>query len=207
MHGPVRVVAGQAVLLDRGVLVHERAALVGVAAGAQLVDRLLLDHGVAQRPVRVVAARAFELAFDDRVMRGLQELRADLLVAGGTGFVLQLPIRRDIGRDRGILLLQLRIGSLFRVVNAVAVVAGDVVLLVAPRFPEGEVAVPAVAFQARAGAHIGGCGRILREVAVGLYARRFLGMGFALAVTARASGRARVGCHAVAGFADGEDLG
>src|SRR5207247_8663007 len=106
------------------------------------------------------------LAFADRVMGGLQELRADLLVAGGAGFVLQLPIRRDIGRDRRILLLQLRVGRLLRVVNAMAVVACDVVLLVAPRFPECEVAVPAVAFQAGAGAYIGGWGRSFRGVGV-----------------------------------------
>src|SRR2546426_6017659 len=36
----VRVVAGEAVLLDRRVFLHERPALVGMAAGAQLVHRL-----------------------------------------------------------------------------------------------------------------------------------------------------------------------
>src|SRR6266540_247857 len=203
----VRVVAGQAVLLDRRVLVHEGAALVGVAAGAQLIHRLLLDHGVAQGTMGVVAAGALELPLDDRMVRGLQELRADLLVADRAGLVLQLPVRRHVRRDRGILLLQLSIGGLLRVVNAVAVVAGDLVFLVTSGFPECEVAVSAVAFQARAAAHVRGRRRVLCEIAIRLHARRLLGVGFALAVAARASGRAGVGGHSVPGLADRQDFG
>src|SRR6185295_10088916 len=88
----VRVVADEAVLLDRRMAPDEGAALLGVAGGAELRDRLGVDHRLRQRAVRVVAVGAVQLALDDRMVRGFQQLRADLLVAGGAGLVLQLPL-------------------------------------------------------------------------------------------------------------------
>src|SRR5947207_10174338 len=49
----VRVVAGQAVLLDRRMREHVRPPLVSVTGRALLVDGLLLDHRVAERAMRV----------------------------------------------------------------------------------------------------------------------------------------------------------
>ena len=81
MRGAVRVVAGQAVLLDRRVREDERSALVGVARQALLVDRFIAQHHRAMRAVRIVAIRALDLVLDDRVVRRLHGRRTDLLVA------------------------------------------------------------------------------------------------------------------------------
>src|SRR6516165_9035735 len=84
MDRAVRVMAGGAVLLDRRVVEHERSALVGVARVALIVDRRLLHHHRGERPVWVMAVAALDLSLDDRVVRGLEGLRADVLVAGPT---------------------------------------------------------------------------------------------------------------------------
>src|SRR5690349_19499992 len=62
----VRVVAGEAVLLDGRMVPNEGAALLCVAARAELRDGLRIDHRLGKRAVRVVAIGARELAFDDR---------------------------------------------------------------------------------------------------------------------------------------------
>src|SRR5512141_2830558 len=77
----VRRVADGAVLFDRGMLVDPRAALVGMAAGAQVVGRVVAQARLLQRTVRVMAVLAADLAFDDRVVRRLDELAADVGVA------------------------------------------------------------------------------------------------------------------------------
>lgn len=56
------------------------AALFCMAFVTELVDVLCLDHAVAQRTMRVMAVRAFNLAFDDRVVRKLIGLRTNIFV-------------------------------------------------------------------------------------------------------------------------------
>src|SRR6187551_1111802 len=86
VRGAMRVVAARAVLLDRWVGEHERSALVGVAAQALVVDRCIAQHHGADGAMRIVAIGALDLAFDDRVVRRLQGLRTDVLVARATNF-------------------------------------------------------------------------------------------------------------------------
>ena len=88
--GAVGVVAVQAVLTDRRVLPEERAALLGVAGVAVLVDRGLQQHLVVRRAVRVVAARALHLALAQRHVAGADELGLLLQVAARA----QLHLRR-----------------------------------------------------------------------------------------------------------------
>src|SRR5262249_48684137 len=153
----VRVMAGKAVLLDRRMVPHERAALLGVAAGAELRDRFGVDHRFREGAVRVVAIGARELALDDRVVRRLEQLRADLLVAGRAGLVLQLALGGLIRRHRGIWLLQRDGGARAGLaVQRVAVGAGHVLLAMSARAPEGEMAVALVARQADARFLVGG---------------------------------------------------
>ena len=96
VHRAVRVVAGRAVLLDRRVVEHVRAALVGVAAVALVVDGRLLQHRRRDRAVRVVAVAALDLAFDDRVMRRLDRRGPDRLVAVGADVRL---VRQERGHE------------------------------------------------------------------------------------------------------------
>ena len=55
---PVGIVAVQTVLPDRWVIPHERAAFLGVAFVAFLVDRLCRDHFVDLGPMGVVTVKA-----------------------------------------------------------------------------------------------------------------------------------------------------
>src|SRR6185312_183552 len=77
----VRVVAVRAVLAHRLVVVHERAALLHVARVAGVVDGVALHERGPGRAVRVVAVGARHLPFGDRMVRGLVDLGALLLVA------------------------------------------------------------------------------------------------------------------------------
>lgn len=65
MGGTVRAVAREAILLNRRMLEKERAALVGVATPTLHVYRFVLDHCMALGPVRIVATRARDFAFDN----------------------------------------------------------------------------------------------------------------------------------------------
>ncbi len=88
--GTVRVMACETVFLDGRVLPHEGSAFFGVAAGAEITYRFSGDHRLRKCTMRIMAIRARDLAFDDRVVRWLQQLRADLLVTRDTRFILQL---------------------------------------------------------------------------------------------------------------------
>ncbi len=96
----VRRVADRAVLLDRGMLVDPRTALVGVAGEAQVADGLVRQARLLQRTVRVVAVLAEDLAFDDRVVRGLEYLAADVAVALDAPLVDELAHGRRVRRGR-----------------------------------------------------------------------------------------------------------
>ena len=130
----------------------------------------------------IVAIRALELALDDRVMRRLSDLRADVLVAGRAGFILQLLRRGHVGADRRAGLLQN-----IAVVDTVAVAAGDIVFLVLAGVPEGEIAVVFMAGQAACAAFFGGNGFRARvdDSTDALAAARFYVCG-AIAMTRRA---------------------
>src|SRR5947207_10578201 len=91
-----------------------------------------------------MAVRAGELAFNDRMVRRLHQLRADLLVAAGARFVLQLARRRDERADGRVLFLE---RDVLRLVDHVAAIARDFIFLVASGFPEREMAIAAMAAQ------------------------------------------------------------
>ena len=58
LEAPVRDMTAETALRDRSVLPEEGPALLGVAAGALVVDRVRVDELVRDRAVRVVARRA-----------------------------------------------------------------------------------------------------------------------------------------------------
>jgi len=78
---PVRVMAIQAILLDRRVLVHIRTSFFRVAFIAELVDRIGLQHFFGKLPVRVMAVNASHFAFLDRVVGLFVTHGLDVLVA------------------------------------------------------------------------------------------------------------------------------
>ncbi len=77
---PVHRVAVQAVRLNRRVFEAEGTALFRMAHVAQLVDRISPEHLGTEGPMGVMAVRAFDLAFPDRMMGLLVRLHADVLV-------------------------------------------------------------------------------------------------------------------------------
>src|SRR5688572_22333816 len=82
--GAVRLVADGAVFLHRRMVVHERAALLGVAGEAGVVDGVA--HQLLRRAaMHVVAGGAGHLALHDRVVDRPVDLRALLLVAVEAG--------------------------------------------------------------------------------------------------------------------------
>ena len=66
--GAMRFMAVQAVFAHRRVFPQERAALLGMARVAVVVDRILLQQRVRGAAMRVVAIRAGQLAFAHRHM-------------------------------------------------------------------------------------------------------------------------------------------
>src|SRR5512134_3520118 len=80
VHGAMRVVADRAVLLYRLVRAHERPALLHVAGVAGVVDAVAHQVFRPCGAVGIVAIRARDLAFAQRVARRTVDLRAHLLV-------------------------------------------------------------------------------------------------------------------------------
>jgi hypothetical protein len=112
-HGAVRIVAVAAILGHRLVLVDKRAALFRVAVVAGVVDAVASQQLRPDRTVRLVAVGAAHLALGQRVMRGLVEFVALLLVAGeadhGLGPFVAHPVvgrvqlmARGAGNVRGL---------------------------------------------------------------------------------------------------------
>jgi len=81
--------------------------------------------------MRIMAVGARELAFDDGVVRRLEQLRTDLFVAGSASFILQLAHGGLVRADGRIGFFQRysRAGP-GRAMQGVAVVARNVVLFV-----------------------------------------------------------------------------
>jgi hypothetical protein len=102
----VGVVAGEAILTDRGVLMEKRAALFGVTLVALLVNRIGRDHLGIGPVVRIMAAYAAHLALEDGVV-------GRALALGPIGFVTG-EAGRGFGRGPEHVLFG------FRVVDAVA---------------------------------------------------------------------------------------
>lgn len=143
---------GQAILLDRRVLEEVRAALFRMTAPALHVERLVFDHCVALRAVRIVAARACDLAFHDRVVRRFVDLHPDLLVAADTGLVFELALRVHERADRRIAARDCQGGTARgRGVHRVAIVAAHIVAAMAAGLPEREVPVACVTAHAGRG--------------------------------------------------------
>lgn len=160
----MRVVAGQAVFFYRRMFPDERTALFGVAARAELNHRFAVHHGVRERAVGVMAVGALDPSLDDGMVRGFQQLRADLLMAGGAGFVLQLARSCFVRAHRRIGLVQREARARpGRAMQAVAVITGDVVLLVLAGIPEREVAVTLMTGQADRGFSLGGNGFVVES--------------------------------------------
>ena len=96
--GAVGIVAVQAVLAHGRVLPEEGTALLGVAGVAVLVDRGLQQHLVVGGAVRVVAARALQLALAHGHVAGAEQLGLLLQVAAGAQDHLRLAEER-LGDD------------------------------------------------------------------------------------------------------------
>ena len=88
----VRIVTVAAVLGDRLVLPEKRSAVLGMAARAGLVDRVLHELRRRGRAVRRMAGRASHLALAQRMMRELVEVRVLRLMTAGADL--------DLGRRR-----------------------------------------------------------------------------------------------------------
>ena len=83
----MRRMAIQAVLANRGVFEQKRAALLGVALVARLVDRVRFQEGAGKRSERIVAVIAAHLALGERHVRAAVELQPDVLVTLCAGVV------------------------------------------------------------------------------------------------------------------------
>jgi hypothetical protein len=111
MIAPMNLVAVVAILRNRGMLECIRTPLFGMAFVAKFVDRIGLDHRLdIRRAHRVVAARTFDLALSNRMMRLFIGLSPDVPVTSET------EVR---------LLSFEEILALHRRVNGMAVVARD----------------------------------------------------------------------------------
>jgi hypothetical protein len=120
----VRVVADRAILGHRRMLPDERAALLGVAAVAGLVQRAANQQAVGAGAVRIVAIRARQLSLPHRVGRRLEEVRLDVGVAGiarlGLGALLDDRVLRRMQ------LVAVGAGDGVDVVRAAGPLLGDV---------------------------------------------------------------------------------
>jgi hypothetical protein len=114
--------ATQAILIDRGVLPHERAAFFRMALIAELIGGAGFDHVFSEPAVMVVAVRALHFPFADRMVGLLVLLRPDGPVA-------------DVAKIR-LSGFQIFPGS---GMNGVAVVAGNIRDFVPALGPEGKV--------------------------------------------------------------------
>ncbi len=124
----VGVVAVAAILVDRLMAMHEGAALFHVAGVAGLDHAIALDQLRTDRTVGVVAVRAGNLSFQHRMVGGLADLGALLLVAGEAHFGL------------GALVSDLVLGGM----QLVAGRARHIGTLVGTAFPVGTLGILAV---------------------------------------------------------------
>ena len=83
----VRLVAVQAALAHRRVLPQERAALLRVTAGAELIHVVAAQQRIGRRAVRVVTVDAGDLPLEQRHVRALAELGALRGVTAEAGLV------------------------------------------------------------------------------------------------------------------------
>jgi len=135
-------VAGQAIFFHCRMLEEEWSALFCVAAPALHIHCLLLDHSLAHGTMRIMAAGAGDLAFGNRVVRRLVDLRPGLLVTTDASFVFELPIGCFKGADGGFALRDCDGGSARRRgMHRVAVIAAYIVAPMPPRFPKGKMPV------------------------------------------------------------------
>ena len=129
---PVRLMAVGATIDRRRMFVYKRPASLRVAGVAVFVYGRLFELGRIRRPVRIVAARAGQLAFSYRHVRRAHELRSSLQMALTTNFGLRSIDKewRDFGK-----LGQLFAAGLFH--QGVAIDAGKASVRVRTRFPIG----------------------------------------------------------------------
>jgi hypothetical protein len=140
----VRVVAVEAAFLDRGVLEHERAALVGVAGGAQLLDALAFTIAGSARPCGLWQLVHFTLpstiGWCEGASTSARMSRWQLKHTSCCGTAVVSRAARSAG-SRACSRCPCRRG-------AVAIAARDVVLAVLAAVPERQVAAGAVAGEA-----------------------------------------------------------
>ena len=84
IHGPMRTMAVDAVLVIFRVLINEWTFLVGMALGADLLNRCLSEQIVIQGPVGLMTAGAEDLFFVHWVVARQCEFCPDFLVAAFT---------------------------------------------------------------------------------------------------------------------------
>ena len=122
MVAPVGSVAAQAIFFDGGMLPHKGPSLFGMALVAQIVKGIRFDHPGAESAVVIMAVRAFQFPFANRVvglfiLLGPDRAVADIAEVGLGGF--------QIFPGSGM--------------HGVAVVTGNIGDLVLAQIPEGEV--------------------------------------------------------------------
>ncbi len=92
--------AAQAILAHRFVLEQKWSALLGVTLVASVVDRIFLQERLGRTAVRVMAVGAHNLAFANRHVRRVEDLRAPVHVALEAGIGLEGRLQLMLGRHR-----------------------------------------------------------------------------------------------------------
>jgi hypothetical protein len=90
VHGTMRTMAVDTVLVIFRVLINEWPFLVGMALGADLLDSCLFEQIVTQGPVRLMTAGAEDLFFVHGVVARQREFCPDFLMAA-FAHVFHLP--------------------------------------------------------------------------------------------------------------------
>jgi len=166
MIAAVRRMARLAVLFDRRVFPEEGPPFLCMAFVTELIDRIALDHLLAEPAMLVMTIRALHAPFTDGMVRLLVDLAPDIAMAGNTQFGL---------RGFEIFLLPR--------MDRVAIVAGDAGRFVRAHIPRGHAPGFGMALQA-----FGGFGRPVRfllaeDEDVDTAATAFLDVRFPISMT------------------------
>lgn len=106
VHGTMRTMAADTVLVIFRMLINEWTILVGMALGADLLNGCLSEQIVVRGPVRLMTAGAEDLFFVHGVVARQREFRPGFLVAAFAHVLHLLPSYRQIGSHVDIVALK-----------------------------------------------------------------------------------------------------